>query len=65
MNQKQITLQIKMATRTDLTFLYYKNIVKMTIQPNVIYRFGATAIKLTGDIFHRTRTKTLKICMET
>ena len=40
------------------------NIVKMTILRKVIYRFNAIPIKLKMH-FHRTRTKNLKICMET
>ena len=34
------------------------NIVKMTIPPNVIYRFNEIdPYPITNDIFHRTRTK--------
>ena len=41
------------------------NIVKMTILPKEIYRFNAIPIKLPMAFFYRTRTKYLKICMET
>ena len=39
------------------------NIVKMTILPKAIYRFNP--YQITNGIFHRTRTKTFTICMET
>ena len=39
--------------------------VKMTILLKAIYRFSALPYKNTNGIFHRTRTKNFKICMET
>ena len=40
------------------------NIVKITFLPKKIYRFN-DLYQITSGIFHRTRTKNLKICMET
>ena len=40
------------------------NIVKMAIPPKIIYKFNVIPIKLSHDIFHRTRTNNLKIYME-
>jgi len=40
------------------------NIVKMAILPNAIYKFS-DPYQITNGIFHRTRTKTLTIHMET
>ena len=37
----------------------------MTILPKAIYRFNAILVKNTNDMFHRTRTKYIKFCMET
>ena len=41
------------------------NIIKMTIVPKAIYRFQCNPYQITKDIFHRTQTKYLEICMET
>ena len=41
------------------------NIVKMTILSKAVYRFSAIPIKLPVAFFYKTRTKNLKICMET
>ena len=41
------------------------NIVKKTILLNAIYRFSVILIKLPMAFFHRTRTKTFTIHMET
>ena len=41
------------------------SIVKMVILPNAIYRFNTITYQITNGIFHRTRTKTFTIHMET
>ena len=41
------------------------NIVKLTILAKAINRFYAIPNQISNGIFHRTRTKNLKICMET
>ena len=40
------------------------NIVKMTLLPKAIYKFNAIRVKLVVKIFCRTRSKNIKICME-
>ena len=41
------------------------NIVKTTILPKAIYKFNVIRVKLVVTIFYRTRSKNIKICMET
>ena len=41
------------------------DIVKMTVLPKAIYRLQCNPYQITNDIFCRSRTKNLKICMET
>ena len=41
------------------------NIVKMTILPNALYKIQCNPYQITNGIFHRTRTKSFTIHMET
>ena len=41
------------------------NILKMAIQPMAVYRLDTIPIKFPLAVFHRTRTKNFKICLET
>ena len=41
------------------------NIVKMTMLPNIIYRFNAIPFRVPMAFFHRIRTKSFTIHMET